>query len=198
MVGPYLQQPEVDGPRRAKRPAPRQPRIESIDQETLAGLGKKGNRVRQYREILQNLRTRDVSYSLNFIFGWDGEKEAIFGSTLDFLRHEKVPAAYFNILTPHKGTALYDRMLTQGRIIDVDAIGRWPGIHCHIKPTYCSSAELEMRVKAMYHKFYSYPSMLSRLPLPLRQPRIASWMVTLDQRKVSRGEDDQIENFDLY
>jgi radical SAM superfamily enzyme YgiQ (UPF0313 family) len=41
--------------------------IESIDQTTLAGLGKKSNNVRHYREILRNLREREISYSLNFI-----------------------------------------------------------------------------------------------------------------------------------
>jgi radical SAM superfamily enzyme YgiQ (UPF0313 family) len=171
--------------------------MESIDRETLAGLKKMNNKVAGHGEILGNLRKRDISYSLNFIFGWDTEKEDIFASTLAFLRNEKVPAAYFNILTPHKGTPLYDRMLAEDRIIDIDDIGRWPGIYCHIKPRYCTAAELEMRVKAMYHEFYSYSSMLARLPLPVTQPRIASWIVNLEQRKVSR-EGDKAESFDRY
>ena len=171
--------------------------IESIDQETLSGLKKLSNKVKQYREILHNLRKRNISYSLNFIFGWDTEKADIFAATLAFLQDEKVPAAYFNILTPHKGTPLYDRMLTEDRIIDIDDIGRWPGIHCHIKPSYCSPEDLEAHVRTIYQKFYSLPSMLSRLPLPLRQTEIASWMVNLEQRRVSRT-DNEAENFDHY
>ena len=54
--------------------------------------------------MLANLRRRGISYSLNFIFGWDGETESAFPATLKFLQHHKVPAAYFNILTPVKGT----------------------------------------------------------------------------------------------
>jgi radical SAM superfamily enzyme YgiQ (UPF0313 family) len=171
--------------------------MESIDKQTLAGLKKINNKVTHYEEILENLRKRDISYSLNFIFGWDTEKEDIFASTLAFLRNERVPAAYFNILTPHKGTPLYDRMLAENRIIDIDDIGRWPGIYCHIKPSYCTAAKLEMRVKEMYHEFYSYSSMLARLPLPVTQTRIASWIVNLEQRKVSR-EGDKAESFDRY
>jgi radical SAM superfamily enzyme YgiQ (UPF0313 family) len=171
--------------------------IESIDQETLAGLGKTRNKVKEYREILENMRKRNISYSLNFIFGWDTEKEDIFASTLAFLRSERVPAAYFNILTPHKGTPLYDRMMAEDRIIDADDIGRWPGIRCHIRPSYCSATKLETHVKAMYQEFYSYSSMLARLPLPIRQTGIASWMVNLEQRKVSRAG-DEMEDFDQY
>jgi len=169
--------------------------VESIDQQTLAGLKKMGNKVKQYREVLHNLRKRNISYSLNFIFGWDTEKEDIFASTLAFLREEKVPAAYFNVLTPHKGTPFYDRVLAEGRIIDIDGIGRWPGIHCHIKPSYCSAEDLETHVRNMYRRFYSFPSILARLPLPIRQTGIASWMINLEQRKISRKGDDT-ENFD--
>ena len=94
-----------------------------------------------------------------------------------------MPAAYFNILTPHKGTPLYDRMLGEGRIIDIDDIGRWPGIHCHIRPLQCSAEQLEERVRRLYYEFYSYPSMFTRLSLPLNQSRIASWVINLSQRR---------------
>ncbi len=171
--------------------------METIDQETLKGLRKMAKKAKQYREVLESLRKRGISYSLNFIFGWDTESEDIFESTMTFLKAEKAPAAYFNILTPHKGTPLYDRMLAENRIIDLDDIGRWPGIHCHIKPRRCSAGELEERVRAMYHDFYTYPSMIARLPLPLRQADIASWIVNLEQRKISAAG-DKAENFDAY
>ena len=171
--------------------------MESIDEETLRGLGKKGNKVDRYGEALGNLRKRGVSYSLNFIFGWDSEKDDVFSSTLAFLEKEKVPAAYFNILTPHKGTPFYDRMEVDGRIIDIEEIGRWPGIRCHIRPTQQTPAELERRVAAMYRKFYTYPSMLARLPLPVTRPAIASWIINLSQRRVARAPDG-VENFDEY
>jgi radical SAM superfamily enzyme YgiQ (UPF0313 family) len=171
--------------------------IESVDQQTLRELGKKNSMVSQYQSVLRNLREREISYSLNFIFGWDTEPADIFSSTLRFLREEKVPAAYFNILTPHKGTPLYERMLAEDRIIHIDDIGRWPGIHCHIKPKNLTAEELEENVRMLYRKFYNYASMFTRLPLPLNQARIASWMINLSQRKVSRAQVD-MESFDDY
>jgi hypothetical protein len=47
----------------------------------------------------------------------------------------------------------------------------------------------------MYRRFYGFPSILARLPLPIRQTGIASWMINLEQRKISRKVDDT-ENFD--
>jgi radical SAM superfamily enzyme YgiQ (UPF0313 family) len=163
--------------------------MESIDPDTLKEMNKKVNRVQQYKEILTNLRRRGISYSLNFIFGSDTEKRDIFPSTLAFLRENKVPVAYFNILTPHRGTPFYDRMEAENRIVDAHHIGRWPGIVCYIKPKHYSPAELEEKVKKMYKDFYQFSSMLRRLPLPLTKAHIASWVVNLSQRKVENFED---------
>jgi radical SAM superfamily enzyme YgiQ (UPF0313 family) len=171
--------------------------IESIDPDTLYEMNKKVNKVQQYKEILVNLRKRGISYSLNFIFGWDTEKKGVFRSTLAFLRQNKVPVAYFNILTPHKGTPLYERMKAENRIIDIDHIGRWPGIFCHIRPRHYSAEELEEEVKKIDRDFYSYSSMLVRLPLSFTKANITSWLMNWSQRKVSRvGEG--MENFDDY
>lgn len=171
--------------------------IESIDQNTLSGMNKNANKVNQYKEIISNLRKRGISYSFNFIFGWDTESEDIFQSTLTFLKQNKVPVAYFNILTPHKGTSLYDRMKQENRIVDIDNIGRWPGINCYIKPKYCSARELEEHIKRMYREFYSFPSMFARLSLSVSKANLASWLVNLSQRRMSQGE-AIMENFDNY
>jgi radical SAM superfamily enzyme YgiQ (UPF0313 family) len=101
--------------------------MESIDQKTLISMNKKVNKVGEYRQILDGLRRRGISYSLNFIFGWDTETEDVFETTLRFLKDQRVPAAYFNILTPDKGTRLYDSMKEEERITDLDNMGRWPG-----------------------------------------------------------------------
>ena len=170
--------------------------IESIEPEALREMNKKANQVRQYQEILRNLRQRGISYSLNFIFGWDKEKEDVFQSTLAFLQQNKVPVAYFNILTPHKGTPLYDRMKAEDRIINIDQIGRWPGFFCHIKPKHASPEEMEEKLKETYRKFYSYSSMLARLPLPLTKAHIASWVINWSQRKIFRAGSQ--ENFEDY
>ena len=88
--------------------------IESISPDTLKGMNKKFNKVERYSEMLANLRRRGISYSLNFIFGWDTETHGVFESTLDFLHKEKVPVAYFNILCPEKSTMFYEKMKAEG------------------------------------------------------------------------------------
>jgi radical SAM superfamily enzyme YgiQ (UPF0313 family) len=170
--------------------------MESIDPETLASMNKRANKVGEYRKILEGLRKRGISYSLNFIFGWDTENESVFKSTLDFLMQHRVPAAYFNVLTPDKGTHLYDRMKEENRIFNIDDMGRWPGDKCYIRPKNFTPEALERGVKELYTKFYSYPSMFKRLPLPMTMGNIASWVINFSQRKVARA--DSMESFDDY
>jgi radical SAM superfamily enzyme YgiQ (UPF0313 family) len=171
--------------------------LESINPDTLAGMRKPFNKISQYIDMLAKLRRRGVSYSLNFIFGWDGEQESAFETTLKFLRENKAPVAYFNILTPVKGTELYDRMQLEGRILQSAEIDRWPGQVCYIQPPYGTPRSLEQRVRKLYREFYSLPSMLQRLPPPLGQSSIASWVINFSQRRMAR--DERVENnFDGY
>jgi radical SAM superfamily enzyme YgiQ (UPF0313 family) len=170
--------------------------MESIDPETLASMNKRANKVSEYKRILDGLRRRGLSYSLNFIFGWDTETESVFPATLKFLMDNKVPAAYFNILTPDKGTRLYDRMKEEGRMHDIDNMGRWPGDKCFIEPKNFTPEALEKRVRDLSVHFYNYPSMLKRLPLPITMRNIASWVINFSQRKVAKA--GGMESFDDF
>lgn len=170
--------------------------MESIDQDTLNGMNKKANKANQYEMTLATLRKMGISYSVNLIFGHDSEKPSVFDATLKFLLSNQVPAAYFNILTPHVGTPLYARMESENRILDAHNMGRWTGLNCYIKPRNGSPEQLEAQVKRLYREFYSLSSMFSRLPLPVTTANIASWVVNFSQRKMALA--DSMENFDNY
>ena len=169
--------------------------LETVDRETLAGMNKKSNNIGYYKEIINNLRKRGISYSFNLVFGYDTEHESTYDLTLAFLEENKVPAVYFNILTPHLGTPLYDRMRSEDRLIDLDNIGRWPGLICYFRPKHCTPGELEEKVKKMYREFYSLKSMVGRLGLPMSTADLASWAINLSQRRMFHSDS---ENFDNY
>lgn len=159
--------------------------LESINPETLGELNKKINLL-NYDKIFRQMNRMDISYSLNFIFGSDSDGEDIFRSTFTFLIANRVPVAYFNLLTPHKGSVLYDRLKGEGRILDIDGIGRWPGMTCRISPLNFSPEELVRNIRELHRKFYGFWSMLDRLPVPLTKSAIISWAMNLTERKSFR------------
>lgn len=159
--------------------------LESIDPAALREMNKKMN-VLDYESIFRDMRRRGISYSLNFIFGSDSDTAGIFGATHSFLMHNRVPAAYFNVLTPHKGSLLYDRLKSEERILDIEGLGRWPGMTCRIRPLNFTPEELVRNINALHREFYSWRSMLTRLPLPLSKAAIASWLINLAERESCR------------
>ena len=49
----------------------------------------------------------------------------------------------------------------------------------------------------MYRDFYSLRSMFKRLPLPVTQSNIASWVINFSQRRMAQIEQSH-NNFDGY
>jgi radical SAM superfamily enzyme YgiQ (UPF0313 family) len=172
--------------------------VESIKQETLDGMKKKTTKADELVEVVKTLRDLDISFSFNLIFGWDTDHKDDFGASVRFLNTHKVHVAFFNVFTPHKGTPIFDRFHAEGRIRDLKNMGRWPGISAEIHPRNFSAEELEQGIISMYREFYSWPSILRRLPFPRSKASIASWFMNLSQRKMASSESSFRANFDRY
>ncbi len=159
--------------------------IESINQNTLKAMRKSFNKASEYTQMIRNLTRRDISYSLNFVFGSDEDDETVFDATLGFLHEHKAQTAYFNILVPLRGTPLHERFRAEGRLIDEENMERWPGLSCHFRPLHFSPDELVRRIMKARHDFYSTPSALHRLPVPYKNAHFATWNLHFLQRKVT-------------
>jgi len=169
--------------------------IESIKQDTLDGMHKKTSKAGNLKDVIKALRDLDISFSFNLIFGWDTDHIEDFRATLVFLKEQKVHVAFFNSFCPYKGTPVYKKYLDEGRIIDAENLNRWPGISARVSPMNFTPDELAEGISGMYRDFYSWPSILHRLPLPTSISAITSWVMNLSQRKMAAGN---ATNFDRY
>ena len=169
--------------------------VESIKPETLSGMKKKTTSAHKLEEVVQILRELDISFSFNLIFGWDTDRLEDFDATLQWIRKHKVHVAFFNVFSPHKGTGIYDRFLAEGRMRDLENLGRWPGVIAEIFPKNYTPEDLERNILRLYREFYSWPSIVERLPLPRTKASIASWFMNYSQRKMFAGDNSRT-NFD--
>jgi radical SAM superfamily enzyme YgiQ (UPF0313 family) len=158
--------------------------IESVNQDTLKSMHKSFNKASQYSQVVRNITSRDISYSLNFVFGSDGDDESVFDATLALLHEYKAQTAYFNILVPLRGTSLHEQFKKEGRLIDEENMERWPGLSCHFKPLRFSPDELVRRVGKIRRDFYSTTSAMRRLMVPYKEAHFATWNLHFLQRKV--------------
>lgn len=169
--------------------------VESINPGTLKDMNKRTTPAGKLVEVIRVLRDLDISFSFNLIFGWDTDRLEDFRTTLAFLQEHKVHVGFFNVFSPHRGTKIYDRFVAEGRMRDEKNMGRWPGVIAEIHPRNFTARELEENILWMYRRFYTWPSILGRLPVPRSKASIASWFMNLSQRKMIRGEASRT-NFD--
>lgn len=143
--------------------------MESISPESLEAINKRQNKIKDYERQFKALRDRGIGFSVNVMFGLDGDRPEIFDSTVDFLIKIKAPLAFMFILAPRPGTKIRDQLLREGRIFDHE----WPN-YCGFKavfhPKHMTARQLEEGYWRAQRQFYSLPAILKRLT-----PRLYSW-----------------------
>jgi len=137
--------------------------MESVDEETIRSMKKRQNKVGHYDEALTNLQRCGITYSLNFVFGWDTEADSVYDATLQYLEDNKVPMAFFNILNPRRGTGVYNELKKEGRLRDEENLNRVAGMNCQFRPKNMSSEALVERVNDLHKRFYAPDSILRRM-----------------------------------
>ncbi|MBI5484966.1 MAG: B12-binding domain-containing radical SAM protein [Deltaproteobacteria bacterium] len=136
--------------------------FESLNQDSLAAMGKVTNRAKSYLEDAKAFRDNGIGILGSFVLGYDGDTPAVFEQLLHFCEEARIEAAIFPLLTPYPGTAVRRRLEAEGRIISND----WRDYdmeHVNFKPAGMSVEELQQGYDWLNSSFYSFPSMYRRL-----------------------------------
>jgi radical SAM superfamily enzyme YgiQ (UPF0313 family) len=112
-----------------------------------------------YNHAVRRLHSLGIMVNGSFVFGMDGDDEAVFGQTVEWALSQGIETATFHILTPYPGTPLHTRMEEQGRILHHN----WDFYdtrHCVFRPTGFSAEQLEAGYWRAYGDFYRWGSIL--------------------------------------
>lgn len=90
--------------------------LESMSQLSLKTVNKGFNKVEHYEEMIARMNKNGIKPYLSFIFGFDEDTPDLIRHTVEFCERNKVGIAFFWILTPLPGTALFTEMEAAGRI----------------------------------------------------------------------------------
>jgi len=116
------------------------------------------------------------------VFGFDNDDESVFERAVSFLVANRVELAYFNVLTPLPGTALFERYNAAGRIFDRDW-AKYDGKHVVYHPSRMTPEQLQEGFYWANHQFYSLPSIFHRLA-STQQRLVARWEMNRQFRKL--------------
>jgi hypothetical protein len=136
--------------------------MESLDEDCLTETNKPFNQVQKFSQEIKMFHDHGIMVNPGIVFGFDNDDESVFERAVEFLVKNKVELAYFNVLTPLPGTALYERYDKAGRIFDRDW-SKYDGKHVVFHPSRMTPEQLEEGFFWANHQFYSLPSIWRRL-----------------------------------
>ncbi len=125
-------------------------------------MGKKANVVDDYEDAVKRIHRHGISVFGAFIFGFDEDDEGVFERTLRFARRARLEGAQFNTLTPYPGTAIYENLEKEGRILSKDW-SRYNMCDVVFVPKKMSPETLAAGHLWAWREFYSIPSIMQRV-----------------------------------
>ncbi len=156
--------------------------MESLDEDCLEETNKPFNRVQKFAKEIDMFHKYGIMVNPGIVFGFDNDDESVFERAVEFLISTKVELAYFNVLTPLPGTALYERYDREGRIFDKDW-AKYDGKHVVFRPSRMTPEQLQEGFHWANHQFYSLPSIWKRLS-GTQQRLVARWEMNREFRKL--------------
>ena len=139
--------------------------FESLNRANLQSMNKTFNTMRGgFEQALANLRRYHIRLYGTFIFGYDHDTPESFVETVRFAREHNLYIAAFNHLTPFPGTALYDRLRKQERLLYEEwwLDPRYSYNRIPFQPRGMSPEELQQQCVEARRQFYSWRSIAGR------------------------------------
>lgn len=108
--------------------------IESLDDADLAAMKKRQNRAAEYRDAIARLHDRGICVMAGFISGFDDQSEATVIATAARLQAIGVDVPFLSVLTPFRGTPLYDTFFDEGRLLEDRGYVHYNGYNVAFRP----------------------------------------------------------------
>lgn len=128
--------------------------FESFDQQTLKQVGKKTNKVVDYKKAVDTIHNQKMIVIGDFMFGFDTDTINVFDDTFSMLQQLQIDVADFTILTPFPGTALFNQLEHEGRILTKDW-DEYTMFNPVFQPKHMTPEQLRKGVHSLYQRFYS-------------------------------------------
>jgi radical SAM superfamily enzyme YgiQ (UPF0313 family) len=170
--------------------------FESLEPANLEQMKKPWNRVAgDYLGVVRALHQRGIGVYGTFVFGYDADTPDTIRRSLDFALDAKLEIANFNPLTPMPGSALFDRLRQEGRLLS----SRWwldPAYRYGLpifRPCRISPEQLAEGCFAARRDFYAWSSIARRVvgtdkPFSLADRGLVTLANLISRREVFRKQ----------
>jgi len=169
--------------------------FESISQKSIDETNKKVNKVDDYVSSIEKIKKYDMLIFGSFIFGFDNDTPDIFEKTYDAIKEWDIDVVDFHILTPFPGTALYERLKKEGRMLSEDW-DKYDLANAVFQPKQMSPEELYKGTRWIAKKYYSISNIIKRFYRSIeKHKKLLLSFYILQQNISSRQEFKNYFNF---
>lgn len=129
--------------------------FESINKQSLLQANKRSNIGKDYAKAIKRLDELGILINGSFIFGLDNDTADVFDRTTEWAIHSGITTATNHILTPYPGTAIYQKMMEDNRIVTKDW-RLYDTRHLVFTHPNLSKEEMESGYNRAYDNFYKW------------------------------------------
>ncbi len=139
--------------------------FESLNENNLKTMGKSANLLlRDYEQAIKKLQSYNFMVYGTFVIGYDEDDKKTANRIYEFALKNNLSVANFNPLIPFPGTPLYERLLSQNRLLHKEW---WLSLdYCYgdsaFLPTNMTPKQLKQSCKEARYNFYGAKSILKR------------------------------------
>jgi radical SAM superfamily enzyme YgiQ (UPF0313 family) len=137
--------------------------IESLDAAALQSVDKRHNRIHRYQQAITALQARGICVMAGFIAGFDSQDREATIAVADQIRELDVDVPFLSILTPYRGTDLYDQLLAQGRILEERDWPHYNGYNVAYEPARMTPGELLQAHRQLWQRAFGPMATAGRL-----------------------------------
>jgi radical SAM superfamily enzyme YgiQ (UPF0313 family) len=137
--------------------------IESLDDADLRSVRKRQNKTAEYRDAIERLHSRGICVMAGFISGFDDQTSETIAVTADRLTAVGIDVPFLSILTPFRGTPLYEEHLAAGRILKDRDWPHYNGYNVAFQPARMTPDELLCAHRRMWRRAFSPALVAERL-----------------------------------
>jgi len=167
--------------------------VETVDPVALKRF-RKSVPLEGYVKAIRRCRAAGVIFHASLIFGLDEHTPEIFERTLDFVMKHQLPSVSANVLTPYPGTALFERLMREGRIVHTN----W-AFYDHTTPAFRpANMTLEQLAQGYLwfrRNLFGIAGILRRLPGQLRVNPLVYLGMNMAYHKTTRQMEEHYRRY---
>ncbi len=152
--------------------------IESFGEESLKSANKRQNKVDYYKESIAMIHSYGISVMAGFIAGFDGDTPDSILEMADRLYEVGVDVPFLSVLTPYKGTPLYNELERDGRLLSERGWEFYNGYNVAFQPAGMSPEALQEAHRRLWRRAFSPGHVLRRMARSTRL-RFGAFLLSL-------------------